>query len=109
MTKEQIEKLKDLHKSLITAFDVQELSDCADELREILENVRNDISENSEAIGLLEKADAAIFDVLCAFEEYEISGLFAAVVGNNSELRAIYKENVQFAIVCIAQILNCNM
>ena len=105
MTREQIEKLKDLHKSLITVFDAGELSDCADELKEILENLKNDATENGEDIGLLEKADSAIFEVLCEFDEYEIGGAFAAMVGNNSELRALFKENVQFAIECIEQIL----
>lgn len=105
MTKEQIGKLENLHKSLTVAFDVQELSDCADEFREILENLRNDDAENSAAIELLEKADAAIYDVLCEFEEYEIGGAFAAMVGNNSELRALYKENVQFSVGCIDEIL----
>ena len=45
MTREQIEKLEDLHKSLTTAFDAEELSDCADELKEILENLKNDLSK----------------------------------------------------------------
>ena len=106
MTKQQIDKLKDLHKNLTTAFDVQELSDCADELKEVLESLRNADGENSEAIELLEKADGAIFEVLCEFEEYEIGGAFAAMVGNNSELRALYKENVQFSVGCIDEILN---
>ena len=106
MTKQQIEKLKDLHKNLTVAFDVQELSDCADELKGILEVLQNAAYENSEAIGLLEKADGAIFEVLCEFEEYEIGGAFAAMVGNNSELRALYKENVQFSVACIDEILN---
>ena len=105
MTKEQIEKLQNLHKNLTMAFDVQELSDCADEVKEILENLKSDAAENSEAIGLLEKADGAIFEVLCEFEEYEIGGAFAAMVGNNSELRALYKENVQFSVGCIDEIL----
>ena len=106
MTKQQIEKIKDLHKNLTVAFDVQELSDCADELKGILEGLQNDAGENSEAIGLLEKADAAIFEVLCEFDDFEIGGAFAAMVGNNSELRALYKENVQFSVGCIDEILN---
>ena len=109
MTKQQIEKLKDLHKNLTTAFDAGELSDCADELKGILENLKNDATENGEAIGLLEKADAAIFEVLCEFDEYEIGGAFAAMVGNNSELRALFKENVQFAVGCISEILRQNI
>ncbi len=109
MTKEQIEKLENLHKNLTVAFDVQELSDCADELGDILENLRKDATENSETIGLLEKADAAIYEVLCEFDEYEIGGGFAAVVGNNSELRALYKENVKFATSCVAEILQADM
>lgn len=109
MNQQQIEKLKYLHKSLVMAFDVNDLEDCADILKDILENVRKGKGENSEVIELLEKADAAIFEVLCAFEEYEISGFFAAVVGNNSELRAIFKENVQYACSQIAEILRRNM
>ena len=105
MTKEQIEKLYSLYKNLTTVFDAQELSDCADELKAILENLRCDEKENKEAIELLEKAEAAIDYVLCEFEEYEISGFFAAVIGNNSQLRVLFKENVQFAIECIEQIL----
>ena len=109
MTREQIEKFEDLHKSLTTAFDAGELSDCADELKEILENLKNDATENGGAIGLLEKADGAIFEVLCEFDEYEIGGAFAAMVGNNSELRALFKENVQFAVGCISEILRQNI
>lgn len=109
MDKQQIDKLSNLHKNLVMAFDVQELGDCADELKDILENLRKDSKENSEAIELLEKAEAAIYDVLSVFEEYEISGFFAAVVGNNSELRAIFKENVQFAVKQISEILNANI
>ena len=106
MNKEQITKLNELYQNLTTAFDVQELSDCADELKDILESLKNDATENGEAIELLEKTDAAIFDVLCLFEDYEIGGAFAAMVGNNSELRALYKENVQFSVACIDKILN---
>lgn len=109
MTKELVEKLYELHKNLTIAFDINDLEECANALKGILEDARNDARENSEAIGLLEKADAAIFDVICEFEEYEISGLFAAVVGNNSELRSLFKENVQIAISCIAEILRHNM
>lgn len=109
MNRQQIEKLYGLHNNLLTAFDINDLEDCADTLKDILENVRKGKGENSEVIGLLEKADAAIFDVVCAFEEYEISGFFAAVVGNNSELRAIFKENVQYACSQIAEILRRNM
>lgn len=105
MTNEQIEMLKDLRKNLTVAFNVQELSDCADELKDVLDSLRNTASENSEDIGLLEKADGAIFEVLCELEEYEIGGAFAAMVGNNSELRALYKENVQFSVGCIDEIL----
>lgn len=109
MNQQQIDKLNGLHKNLTVAFDVQELSDCADELKDILESLKNDATENEEAIELLEKADAAIFDVLCEFEEYEIGGAFAAMVGNNSELRAIFKENVQEAVGYIAEILSRNI
>ena len=105
MTKEQIEKLYSLHKNLTTVFDAQELSDCAEELKGILENICDKAQENKEVIQSLEKADAAIDYVLCEFEEYEIGGAFAAVVGNNSQLRAIYKENVQLAIGLIDEIL----
>ncbi len=109
MNKQQIEKLKYLHKSLMMAFDLSDLEECADILKDVLDNVRCDDKENREVIECLEKADAAIFDVLCAFEEYEIGGFFAAVVGNNSELRAIFKENVQYACNQIAEILRHNM
>ncbi len=106
MNQQQIEKLKYLHKSLVKAFDVNDLEECTDILKDVLENVRKDKGENSEVIDHLEKADAAIYDVLYAFEEYEISGFFAAVVGNNSELRALFKENVKFADSQISEVLS---
>ena len=109
MTKKLVEKLYELHKNLTIAFNINDWEECANALKGILEDARNDARENSEAIGLLEKADAAIFDVLCEFEEYEIGGAFAAMVGNNSELRAIYKENVQEAIGYITEILSRNI
>lgn len=118
MNQNQKNALKELYNNLIRAFDVQDLGDCADKLQDILKTERDylkslpkgevylkEANESQKAIDKLEKADAAIFDVLNEFEEYEIGGAFAAMVGNNSELRALFKENVQFASVCIDEIL----
>ena len=90
------------------AFGEQELSDCADELAGILYDLKKNAQENAAAIEILEKAQSALLDVLYEFEEYEIGGAFAAMVGNNSEFRALYKENVQFAVGCIDEVLNNN-
>ena len=106
MNREQIEKLDMIKGELMVAFDVHELSDCAYELSTILQSERE--SADAKTVECLKKAQLALDNVLIAFEEYEIGGAFAAMVGNNSELRALFKENVHTAIVCIDQILKQN-
>lgn len=119
MNQNQKNMLKELYNNLVMAFNEQDLGDCADSLQKILqnereffENIPQDMRESQEAkesqkvIDNLEKANDAVLEVLSEFEEYEISGFFAAVRGNNSSLRALFKENVQFASNCIAEILH---
>ncbi len=108
MNKDLFKELGELQENLIMAFDERDLGECAEKLQAILKSAREQ-KQNNEIIENLEKADAAIFEVLCEFEEYEIGGAFAAMVGNNSELRALFKENVQYAAGCIDKILKDNM